>query len=87
MGETLKVGDLVPSFELLSSDSLTMIGSLGTSFGADGALEEAGTLGGTDVLEAAEREPPIQAPKLMKVCQRVQKGELMMLELEPRKPP
>lgn len=34
-----------------------MMGSLRTSFGEGGALEEAGALGGTDVLKAAEREP------------------------------
>lgn len=47
----------MPSSELLFVDSLITISSLGTSFGVCGALEEASAMGGTDVLEATEREP------------------------------
>lgn len=54
IGETLWVGDLVPSSELFSFNSLTTMGSLRTTFGVAGALEEADVLEGTDVLEAAE---------------------------------
>lgn len=57
-GEALRIGDLVPSSELSSFDSLTMIGSLVTTFRASGVLEEASALEGIDVLKAAEREPP-----------------------------
>lgn len=67
MGGTSKEADLVPSSKLLSADSLTAIGSLETSFGARGALEVANALGGTNILEVAEGEPPNTGTKVEKV--------------------
>lgn len=67
MEGTSKGEDLVPSSKLLSANSLTTIGFLGTSFGAGRALEEVNTLEGTDVLEVAKKSPLTQAPKPEKV--------------------
>lgn len=58
IGRTSKEAVSVPSFELLSIYSLSMIGSLGVSLEARGALEGVDALVGTDVLDVAEWEPP-----------------------------